>query len=109
MTKLTDKVQHAVQEARLLVVGTALPIGFNYRSVFEKGFAQLPRFSQQLKLLDLGLLLVALALLLWPSAYHNLVEGGEDTRRFHTFTTGVMDWALLPFAIGTGLNLYLAF
>jgi len=109
MTKLADKVQHAVQEARILVVGTTVLIGFDYRGVFEKGFEQLPKLSQQLKLLDLGLLLLALALLLWPSAYHNLVDGGEDTRRFHAFATGVMDWALLPLALGISLNLCLAF
>src|SRR5205807_6955646 len=35
-------------------------------------------------------------------------ENGEDTKSVHEFTTGVMEVALAPFAIGLGLNVYVA-
>jgi hypothetical protein len=39
-------------------------------------------------------MVLALALLLSPAAYHQLVEAGEDTVALHRFTTRVMLWAL---------------
>src|SRR5438132_2553906 len=108
MTRLKSKVQNALDEARLLILGTQVLLGFQLRAVFETGFDKLPVRSQYLNLGALGLLLSALALLVWPGAYHRLVEGGEDTKGVHEFTTGVMEAALAPFAIALGLNVFVA-
>src|SRR5438128_1800697 len=78
MTRLTDKVQHAVEEARILVVGTTVLIGFDYRSVFEQGFDKLPKLSQHLRLVNLSILLLTLTLLLLPAAYHNLPASSKN-------------------------------
>jgi hypothetical protein len=48
-------------------------------------------------------------LLLWPGAFHQQVERGQDTPRAHAFTSQVMRWALLPFAVGLGLDLWTPF
>jgi Family of unknown function (DUF6328) len=106
---LTDKVQNALDEARMLMLGTQVLIGFDFRAAIEPGFEKLPPITQYLKLVSLGLLLVTLGLLLWPGAFHQQVERGEDTVRTHSFTTQVMCWALLPFAIGLGLDLWTPF
>lgn len=106
MTKLKDKVQHALYEARILVLGAQVFIGFQYHSAFEKGFEGLPVSSQYLMMGALGLMMVTLALLVAPGAYHRIVEEGEDTQSLHRFTTRVMSLALLPFALSLGINLY---
>jgi len=108
MTQLKDKIQNALDEGRMLVLGSQLLLGFQYRSAFEPGFEKLPVSPQYLKLIALGLMLFALGLLLAPGAHHRIVEEGEDTERQHSFTTKVMDYALLPFAIALGLDLYVA-
>jgi len=108
MAELKDKIQNALDEGRMLVLGSQVLLGFQYRSAFEQGFEKLPVSSQYLKLVALGLMLFALGLLLAPGAYHRIVEEGEDTHRLHRFITGVMDYALLPFAIAFGLDLYVA-
>jgi len=108
MAKLKDKIQNALDEGRMLVLGSQVLLGFQYRSAFEPGFEKLPVSSQYLKLLALGLMLIALGLLLAPGAYHRIVEEGEDTNRLHGFSSRVMDCALLPFAIALGLDLYVA-
>jgi uncharacterized protein DUF6328 len=54
------------------------------------------------------LLVISVGLLLWPAAYHRIVESGEATEQLHAFITRVMDWALLPFALGLGIEMYLA-
>ena len=108
MAKLKDKVENALNEARMLVLGAQVLVGFQFRSVFEPGFDQLPLPSQLLKLLALGLLLVAVALIISPAAYHRLVERGEDTHEIHRYTSKLMAFALLPFSLGLGLDLYVA-
>src|ERR1044071_9253255 len=108
MAKLKDKVKNALDESRMLVLGAQVLVGFQMRSVFEKGFESLPIISQALKLCGLGLMLLAVGLIIAPSSYHRLVERGEDTHEIHRYTSKMMDWALLPFAFGLGIDLYVA-
>ena len=108
MAKIKDKVENALNEARMLVLGAQVLVGFQFRSVFEPGFDKLPLPSQLLKVVGLGLMLVAVALIISPAAYHRLVEQGEDTPEIHRYTTRLMTWALLPFALALGIDLYVA-
>lgn len=108
MAELKNKVKNALDEARMLVLGAQVLVGFQMRSVFEKGFESLPIISQALKLCGLGLMLLAVGLIIAPSSYHRLVERGEDTHEIHRYTSRMMDWALLPFAFGLGIDFYVA-
>ncbi|MDT5124177.1 MAG: hypothetical protein QOC96_3659 [Acidobacteriota bacterium] len=108
MAELKDKIQNALDEARMLVLGSQVLLGFQFRSAFEPGFEKLSVTSQYLKLGALGLMLVALGLLISPGAYHRIVEEGEDTYELNRFTTKVMDYALLPFAVALGIDAYVA-
>lgn len=108
MASLRNRIQNALDESRILILGVQVLIGFQLRAVFEEKFTQLPSPSQQLAVITLGILLLGLALLLWPAAYHRIVEAGNDTERLHRFTSSVMSAALLPFALGFGANIYVA-
>ncbi|MET0622260.1 MAG: DUF6328 family protein [Pyrinomonadaceae bacterium] len=108
MAKIKDKVENALNESRMLVLGAQVLVGFQFRSIFEPGFDSLPLPSQLLKLVGLGLMLVAVGLIISPSAYHRLVERGEDTHEQHRYTSNLMAWALLPFALGLGVDLFVA-
>jgi hypothetical protein len=108
MAELKNRVKSALGEARMLILGAQVLLGFQYRAVFEKGFDTLPLWSQTFKLSSLGLMLVAVGLLIAPTAYHRIVERGEDTEELHSFTSKVMLWALLPFALALGLDLFVA-
>src|ERR1044072_4049931 len=108
MAKIKDKVENALNEARMLVLGAQVLVGFQFRSVFEPGFDKLPIPSQLLKMMGLGLMLVAVALIISPAAYHRLVERGEDTHAIHRYTSKLMTWALLPFSLGLGIDFYVA-
>jgi Family of unknown function (DUF6328) len=108
MAKLKNKVKNVLDEARMLVLGAQVFVGFQLRSVFEKGFDSLPIISQALKLFGLGLMLLTVALIIAPAAYHRFVEGGEDTHEIHRYTSKLMGWALLPFSFGLGIDLYVA-
>jgi amino acid permease len=108
MARLKNKVQNVLDESRMLVLGAQVLLGFQFRSLLEKGFESLPITSQFLSLCALGLMLVALALLISPSSYHRLVERGEDTDEIHRYASRVLCWALLPFALGLSIDLYVA-
>ena len=108
MASLKDRVQNALDEGRMLILGSQVLLGFQFRSVLEPGFEKLPGHSQYLKLTGLVLMLVAVALLMWPASYHRVVAQGEDTEDVHDFTSSVMDWALLPFALGLAFDLFVA-
>jgi DMSO reductase anchor subunit len=108
MAKLKDKVQNALDESRILILGAQVIMGFQFRSVLEKGFEALPFTSQLVKLGGVGLMVATVALLISPSAYHRIVERGEDTHDIHRYASRIMEWALLPFALGLGVELYVA-
>jgi DMSO reductase anchor subunit len=108
MAKLKDKIQSALDEGRMLVLGSQVLLGFQYRSAFEPGFEKLSLSSQYLKMSALILMLIAIGLLIAPGAYHRIVEEGEDTQALHRFTTKVMNCALLPFAVALGLDVYVS-
>jgi Family of unknown function (DUF6328) len=107
MTKLKDKIRTALDESRMLILGTQILLGFQFRGVFDKGFSHLPSTSQNLHLASLGILLIAIALIMWPGAYHRIVREGEDFTDVHDFTTRVMDIALFPFVVALTLEFYL--
>ena len=106
MAKLKDKIKTALDEGRMLMLGSQILVGFQYRSVFESGFEKLSHTSQVLKMCGLGLMLIATALIIWPSAYHRIVADGEDRPDVHRFITEVMCFALLPFAFAFGIDAY---
>ncbi len=106
MSQLKDRIKTALDEGRMLILGAQVLVGFQFKSALEKGFEKLPMHSQYLKLGGLCLMLVSAALLMSPGAYHYLVEGGDDDEDFHRFTTRVMGFALLPFAFGLGIDLF---
>src|ERR1041384_2518106 len=108
MAQLKDKVQDAADEGRMLMLGSQMIVGLEFRTMFEPDFERLAAHAQYLKLISLGIMLVAIMLIMWPATFHQIVEAGEDTPRVHRFITHVLTWALLPFAFGLGLDMFVA-
>jgi Family of unknown function (DUF6328) len=108
MAQIKDKVQNALDETRILILGSQVLLGFQFRSIFEPGYETLPDHAQYLKLGALALMTIAIGLLMAPGAYHQIVERGEDNRRIHRFTSGIAEVALLPFALGFGIDMFVA-
>ena len=107
MTQLKDKIQNALDESRMLILGAEILVGFEFTAVFQEGFKHLSIASQNLNLGALVLMLITVALLISPAAFHQLTERGQDSVALHQFTTHVMEMALLPFAFALGANVYL--
>jgi hypothetical protein len=108
VAELKDKVKKALQENRILVLGTQVVLGLQLRGTFEKGFQHLPRTTQLLELAALGLMLLALALLLTPSSIHRIAEEGEDTHRIHHLAGHFVRAALPLLTFALGIDLFMA-
>src|SRR4051812_41549974 len=100
MPGLPQRVKNALDEARILVLGTQVLLGFQFRVFFEKGWQDLPEGDRWCEIAGLFALLAAIGALFLPAARHHFVERGEDTPAFFHFIHRVMSFALLPFAAG---------
>lgn len=107
MAELKNKIQNGLDEARMLVIGMQILIGFEYRIALEPAFDQLSAAARAASLVALSLTLIAFGFLLTPGSFHRLVEHGEDTPRLHQLTMRTMGAALAPFAIALALDIYL--
>jgi hypothetical protein len=103
---LSDQVQNSLDETRMLILGAQVLVGFEYQGVFMPGFDRLPLPLPTLKLVSLTLMTAAVGLLIAPSSFHQIVERGNDTRRVVRYTSRIAAMALLPFALGMGINAY---
>jgi len=106
MSKLGDKIENALNEDRILLLGGQVLLGFAYRPYFESAFDQLSFEAKVAQTAVVVVMTLVIVWLMWPAPFHQLIEGGDNTQRIHRFTTLVLDWSLLPFAIGLALSCY---
>ncbi len=106
MPGLSSKVQNSLDEARMLMLGTQVLVGFHFEAVLQHGFDRLPDGARWAMVVGLGLLIAAVGLNLWPAAHHVLVWNGEDRRDQVVFTNRVLCWALAPVAAGLTIDMY---
>lgn len=107
-TPLRQKIDNALDEGRILMLGSQILIGFQWRAIFEEGYQHLPAVRQNLGLGALLLLLLLFGLLVAPVCFHNIVYHGHDSHALLTFTTRTTEMALLPFSLALGVDLFLA-
>jgi len=105
---LKDRVQDALDEARTLVLGTQVLLGFQYQSTFEPGFAKFSQAQQQLSLLSLLLLIENFMLLLVPVAHQIIGDRGNDTPFEYRLASRCVAAALPMFALSIGVDCYLS-
>ncbi len=102
MAGLKDKIENALNESRMLMLGAQVLIGSMYRTFFDAAFDRLPPPAQFLNLASLDLMLVGLGLILSPAPYHRIAERGRTTEDLQRFVTTVLGIGLLPFALALG-------
>lgn len=88
MGQLKDKIQNALDEGRMLVLGAQALLGFQLITMFTDAFEKLPVASKYVHLSSLSLVGVS------------IVEEGEETEHFHRFASRVLIAAMIPLALG---------
>lgn len=107
MAQLKDKIENALNETRILVLGIQILIGFGFRTFFEPGFAKMSPLGQTLQLAALALMLLGFGVLMMPVPYHRIVLHGRNTGEFHRLATITVSAGLLPFALSMALSFFL--
>jgi hypothetical protein len=108
MASVSDKLENALNEGRILILGAQVLVGFGLRSVFEPGFPRLPGLQQQLWVWSLALLMVSFCLLVLPVPFHYVAESGRPTWRLQRLAQLTVEIALVPFAVGMAVYLFIA-
>ena len=99
----------AMDETRLLILGSQVLFGFLFQSVFQNGFDSLSSVSKNLVCAALALMMLSIGCLIAPSMQHRIVEAGEASPRLQHATTVLAEWALLSFIASLGLGLFIVF
>jgi hypothetical protein len=99
----------AMDETRLLILGSQVLFGFLFQSVFQNGFDSVSPVSKNLVCEAMALMMLSIGCLIAPSMQHRIVEAGEATSRLERTTTVLAGWALLPFLASLGLGLFIVF
>jgi hypothetical protein len=82
MAQLQTKIENALNESRILVLGGQVLIGSAYQAVFRPGFDKLPRGVQEARMGALTLMLIGLGLLLLPTPTTRLSNAGKTAFSF---------------------------
>jgi hypothetical protein len=100
------KFKLALDETRLLMLASQILFGFELQSVFQDGFRPWTQASRRADGIGLLLMVVAIGCLLAPTSLHRLAEHGQITGRVRTALTRFTEFALLPFAMSLGIDLF---
>src|ERR1700731_2413614 len=105
---LQKKLKVALNDNRLLILGTQVLFGFQFNGIFQDLFIELPYPSRVLETSGLTLLMVSIAFLVAPSMHHRLVEDGRDNARVLRLATDFAGFALLPLAFALAFDMFVA-
>lgn len=108
MPELKDRIKDGLDEARTLMLGAQVLLGFEYNAAFQPGFPRLGTECQLMKLVSLGLIAAAVALLMAPAAFHQIALHGRSRPQLPRFVSKATAAAMLPFALALGLDSYVA-
>lgn len=104
---IKEKIDHLLEETRIVLPGTQALLGFQLVAVFSDGFRGLSDDLKILHLVSLILITITTILLMSVSAYDRIVDQDHDTEHFHTFATFMVLSALMILGIGLAGDLYL--
>jgi len=103
---LKDKLKTALDETRLLILGSQILFGFQLHGMFQDNFHSIRDRARILDLVAFFLMALTIACLIAPSMQHQIVERGIDSLRLHRATTYYAAFALVPFSISLGIDFF---
>ena len=105
---LSDAVTHLLEECRTVLPGMQALFGFQLIAVFNSTFSQkLSSTEQLLHLVAIGLVVIAIALVMAPAAYHRRTGAKRVTEDFVVVATRLLLLSMFPLMIAICLEFYL--
>ncbi|HVH79476.1 MAG TPA: DUF6328 family protein [Stellaceae bacterium] len=99
-TPLSQKINQALTEGRVILPGAQALLGFQLAIVLTAAFEKLSALSQAVHAASLGLVAISVMLLMAPAAYHRIVFAGEDSPDMYRIGSGLITAATIPLGLG---------
>jgi hypothetical protein len=105
---LVEAAKVLLDECRMILPGIQALFGFQLIAVFNSRFAEDLSGSQQaLHLLAIALVVVAIALIMTPAAYHRAAGAREVTSTFLEVSAFLLLASMVPLAAALAIDFYL--
>lgn len=104
---LEEEATHTTDEARMLLPGVQVVMGFQLIAVFNQRFEELTSLEQQIHFVAFLMLILAMGLIMAPAAYHRQAEQGVLSRRFIDLASRLLTLSMIPLVVGIALDTYL--
>jgi hypothetical protein len=105
---LEQEANHVLEEARMVLPGIQALFGFQLIAVFNERFATaLTSYQQKLHLMAILFVVLAVAFIMTPAAYHRQAERGQVSRRFIDLASNLLTRAMVPLLLGIVLDVFL--
>jgi hypothetical protein len=104
---LQRKLKVALDETRLLILGTQVLFGFQLNATFQEAFDKLPALAKQANCAGTMLLMVAIGLLIGAPMQHRIIEEGHETNRILRAVAALAGCALLPIGLAIGVDVFM--
>lgn len=102
---LKEQMTRIIGEARMMLPGIQALFGFQTIAVFSERFEKLPTYTQYCHAVALALVVLAIALVMLPAAYHRLAEPGQVSEHAIRISSLAICYALAPLAAGLALDI----
>lgn len=103
---LKEQLRNIIEEARMVLPGIQALFGFQTIAVFNQRFDDLPAAVQTVHLLALATVVIAIALIMTPAAWHRIVSPQRVSESIVKLSSRMICAALLPLAIGLALDMF---
>ena len=104
---LCEAADMLLNECRMVLPGIQALFGFQLVAVFSERFADLSRSDQMMHLWATGLVVVAIAMIMTPAAYHRQAGVRHVSLRFVHVCTNLLVGSMLPLALAICLEFYI--
>jgi hypothetical protein len=105
-SKLEDRIDFVLTEARVVLPGVQALLGFQLVVVLTEAFSKLPGSSALVHLAALAAIAISAVLLIAPAAHHRIVFGGEDSEEFLPIASAYLLAATVFLAVGMAADCY---
>lgn len=103
---LKEEMTQILEEARMVLPGVQALFGFQTIVFFNERFHKLSDIAVRSHELALSLVVISIALLMTPAAYHRVVESGMISRQTINVASRFIRYSMIPLSIAIALDIY---
>lgn len=104
--QVKEKIEHILEETRIILPGTQALLGFQFVAIFSNGFEKISLSLKNMHIISLLAVTVSIILLLAIPSFHRISEKGTDTSRLHKVGSFILEIALFFLLLGLILDTY---